>query len=324
MKSKLDNDQDESGPCRLCGGPAAAEYAVLEMRLGTRDEFTYSECATCGALQRKELDLDLAPFYPRDYYAHAVQNPGRARTMARRVRNWLALAPRSPVRRMMNRLVPHPADRWLSITGARPDTRILDVGCGKGTLLAQLADAGFGSLAGVDPFLPPELETGPSVRMTRAEVSAIGGEFDLVMFHHSLEHILDQDAALASAARLLAPGGWCIVRVPTVSSFAWAEYRESWFQIDAPRHFVLHSLRSLRALAERAGLEVVRIDFDSEHWQILWSEAYRRGIAMADVPSFPATETRAAAALADRLNAEGRGDQVCAFFRKPLSRPAPG
>jgi len=39
------------------------------------------------------------------------------------------------------------------------------------------------------------------------------------------------------------PGGWCVIRIPTVSSFAWEHYREQWVQLDAPRHFFLHKVR---------------------------------------------------------------------------------
>jgi len=104
--------------------------------------------------------------------------------------------------------------------------------------------------------------------------------------------------------------------VPTVSSYAWEQYREHWFQIDAPRHFVLHSIDSLRRLGESNGLILDHLDFDSTENQILWSERYRSGIPISEGSAFSRSARRTARAFADRLNSERRGDQVVAYFRK--------
>src|SRR2546430_13408151 len=118
--------------CRLCGGPSAKTYTIREMMYGTRDQFEYSECASCGALQRVKLDLDLDPYYPPTYYAFAVTTPSRARAIARVIRARISLSPSSPVREIIRLMWPHPAYEWLRRLRPGASTRMLDVGCGRG------------------------------------------------------------------------------------------------------------------------------------------------------------------------------------------------
>jgi 2-polyprenyl-3-methyl-5-hydroxy-6-metoxy-1,4-benzoquinol methylase len=226
------------------------------------------------------------------------------------------LSRQSPVRSIVNRIAPPLAAGWLDIPGLRRDSRILDVGCGNGMALRQLAEGGFTNLTGVDPFLPDTVQTPPRVRMIRGEMGDVDGQYDYIMFHHSLEHIEDQRGAIAAAAERLSRGGCLLIRVPTVSSWAWKHYREHWYQVDAPRHFVLHSVESLTQLGERAGLRVERIRFDSNETQILWSDAYARGVAMPEASPFSRSDVARARTEAARLNMQGQGDQIAAYFRK--------
>jgi len=290
--------------------------------LGTRDSFDYAECAQCKALQRRDLTVDMTRYYPSTYYAFSATARGAAMMKIRKVRNWLAMSPVSPIRFIAKRVLAPNGATWLEIPRPTRTTRILDVGCGTGILLRQLAEAGYRNLTGVDPFLPSVVETPASVRMIRSTIEDIDGQFDYIMFHHSLEHIADQQSTIRAVARLLADEGWCLIRVPTVSSYAWEHYREHWFQVDAPRHLVLHSLDSISQLGASVGLAVARLDFDSTESQILWSERYRQGIAMSDAPRTSRAERRAAKTTARRLNAERRGDQVAVYFRKHLATPS--
>ena len=194
-----------------------------------------------------------------------------------------------------------------------------------GALLQALRSIGFDRLLGVDPFVAGDLDLGGGLRVVRAELAAIDGEHDLVMFHHSLEHIAEQQRELSAATAILAPGGCCLVRIPTVSSWAWREYGTDWSALDAPRHLYLHSVRSLRRLAEQAGLRIERIVSDSTAFQFWGSEQYRRGIALMTSGSLdiaPASGAFSAAELhrfnrrAAELNRRGDGDQIVVTMRR--------
>jgi hypothetical protein len=145
------------------------------------------------------------------------------------------------------------------------------------------------------------------------------------MFHHSFEHIADQKGTLDAVVRLLAPGGVCLIRVPVASSYAWEHYGVDWVQLDAPRHFFLHTEESLRRLAGDVGLEIAKVIYDSNAFQFLGSELYRRGIPLsstapsdvhARAEAFTRDELAAFGRRASDLNAEGRGDQAAFYMRK--------
>jgi hypothetical protein len=146
------------------------------------------------------------------------------------------------------------------------------------------------------------------------------------MFQHSFEHLPDPQAALAAAARLLPPGGRCLIRLPLVSSYAWEHYGVDWVQLDAPRHFFLHSEESIRRLAAGAGLEILKIVYDSTAFQFVGSELYRRDIPLRSqtpddvqlrATAFSREEIAAFERHARELNAETRGDQAAFYLTKP-------
>lgn len=316
--------------CRVCGADSGlTSYEAREMMFGLRESFRYFQCAECGCLQLAEAPADLSRYYPEDYYAHAQGEHRSAvfRTL-RRLRNRHALLRRGLVGRMLSALSSYPfptAHHWLARNGLREDSRILDVGCGAGLLLRDLRGVGFTRLLGVDPYVDADVVHDEGLRILKLPLEEVEGAFDLIMFHHALEHIPDQVGTLRHVARLLAPEGECVIRIPTVSSFAWEHYRENWVQIDAPRHFFLHSTESLRRVARQAGLEVVEIEYDSTDLQFVGSELYARDLPLtAAEGAFTRREIREFRRRARELNAEGRGDSIAAYLRRAGSPRAKG
>jgi SAM-dependent methyltransferase len=289
------------------------------MMFGTRDSFEYFECARCGCLQICEIPDDLARYYPSDYYAFTP--PSRRedeRSRLRRMREAAVLTRRDLVGRLLaavgsGRIAE--VARWLRRMGTTRTSRILDVGCGAGELLCDLGEAGFTRLTGVDPFIPHELSHPSGAKILKGTIHDVEGTFDVVMLHHALEHIPDQLATLRAVVDRLAPGGYCLVRVPTVSSYAWEHYGVDWVQLDAPRHFFLHSLESLRLLGERAGLTLKAVEFDSTAFQFIGSELYRRDRPLTSgTAGFSRAEVWRFRTRARVLNAARRGDQAAFYF----------
>ncbi len=115
------------------------------------------------------------------------------------------------------------ADRTadLALTLAPAPGRILDVGCGTGYLLRQLAFRcpHAVELAGVDPapaMIAAARTMAPDGRLrwlegTAEQLPFPEGSFDLVVSTTSFDHWADQQVGLVQCARVLAPGGWLVL-----------------------------------------------------------------------------------------------------------------
>jgi SAM-dependent methyltransferase len=306
--------------CRLCGNRSGNRtHYAREMMLGLREEFSYIECVRCGCLALADIPTDLRRYYPPDYCGFQAQEGG-LRGLAKQLRvqayfscgygvgNWIASRyPRPDLAAMARMAVPK-------------GCRILDVGCGGGKLLLELSALGYKQLSGIDPFVESDLEFNNGVRIRKCFLTDFARTsdslWDLIMFHHSFEHIPNQLETLQAAAQLLARNGICVIRIP-VLGHAWEVYGTNWVQLDAPRHLFLHTERSLQMLSQKAGLRIVSVEYDSFEFQFWGSELYRRGIYLKTdgVPRrfFSARQLRGFTKKSQELNAARRGDQ--AIFR---------
>jgi len=204
-------------------------------------------------------------------------------------------------------------------------SKILDVGCGSGTLLYLLYEAGFSNVLGVDPHIDRDIEYENGLVISRQEIQKVTGLWDLVMFHHSFEHMQNPLQVMQSVSRLLKTGGCCLIRIPVVSSFAWEHYGIHWVQLDAPRHFFLHSLDSLRILARKEKFHIEDIVFDSGGFQFWGSEQYKKGISLRSEKSYDVNPSQSIFnqeqidrfhGKAVQLNRDARGDQAIFFLKK--------
>lgn len=320
------------GACRICGsGEGNRDFEAVEMMLGLRDPFTYQECGRCGALQVARIPADLDRYYAPPYYSFhpARLAPWPVRWLRRRLADH-ALEGRSAAGATLARVAGLPLLlAGLRDAGIRRAARVLDVGAGAGQMLFQLHDYGFHHLTGIDPFLERDLVYPNGVTVRRAALEETGGQYDLVMFHHSFEHVPDPLATLAAAAERLGPGGWVLVRTP-VAAASWRHYGADWVELDAPRHLHVHTHASLRTLAARAGLQVTAVQQEAYSLEIWGSEQYRRGIPLTDPRShwrggagrvFSRREMRRFQARARALARAGEAGRAAFWLRKTAQQP---
>lgn len=334
MKEAMTVPETNFHVCRICRntGPNSI-YITHEMMFGYRDPFTYFQCSACGCLQIETLPPEMSRYYPHAYYSFtpAIAQPTSAGLIARiraalgRKRDSYALFRRGLIGAALFNLKPDDSYHSASDIGLTTRSRVLDVGCGSGERLLALHQAGLRYLLGVDPFLEGDIVYPNGVRIRKGTIHDIDGIFDVIMFHHSFEHLSDPIATLQSVLRIMAPDGLCLIRIPTVSSYAWEHYRESWVQLDPPRHFFLHSVESMRHLAGHVGLRVERIVYDSTAFQFWGSEQYMNDIPLHSARShlvapkdsiFSETDIHHFEVAARRLNAQGLGDQAAFYLTR--------
>ncbi len=105
--------------------------------------------------------------------------------------------------------VPALADAIVTSLDPQSGERILDVGCGDGTLTARLAATGA-DVVGIDasPVLVEVARArGLDVLLGDAAAMTFDGEFDAVFSNAALHWILDYDAVASAMFRALRPGG---------------------------------------------------------------------------------------------------------------------
>lgn len=311
--------------CKICNNSKNLKaYKVKEMMFGFRDEFLYFECEKCGCLQIAEIPKNMDKYYPDNYYSYTKSNKQGKFSITRflqKKRDNYAVFKHGVLGKWVYHSKPNELLNILSNVPLKKDSHILDVGCGGGKLLILLNEIGFTNLRGVDPYINEDIKYDNGLVIQKNEINELKEKQDLIMFHHSFEHIPNPLETLQVVSKLLNENGHCIIRIPTVSSYAWRHYKEKWVQLDAPRHFFLHSIESMRILAKKSSLEISEIIYDSTAFQFLGSERYIKDIPLkngvSDKEIFSNEEMESFKRQAAELNKNEDGD-ACAFILKKM------
>jgi SAM-dependent methyltransferase len=299
------------------------------MMLGLREKFSYFRCASCGCLQIDQAPAGLDKYYPGNYYSYerledtppswkmAIKRKLLFPWMTRHKLGWESIPGRFFCR--FKNVPPFP--EWLRfLAGPIPlNGGVLDVGCGSGFNLLALRNCGFTHLLGVDPFIREPITYSGGVRVEKCNLKDVRQRFSLITMHHVFEHLDQPLETLKQARQLLFPQGQLLVRIPLSDSFAAQHYKENWVQLDAPRHITLQTRRSMELLAEKSGMKIVRVVYDSTEFQFWGSEQYLLNIPIMDQRSYqnhPAEKffddetIRSFAERSRKLNMEQQGDQA--------------
>ncbi len=319
--------------CRICGSSNGHEtYVVREMYFGTREEFEYFRCGRCGCLQILVIPPDMARHYPGDYHSFGAMAEKRGfKGLLGRKRNEFALFGKGLIGRLLYAIRPPlmPFEMIARICRTKEHS-FLDVGCGSGMLLYYLRDLGVRDVVGIDPFITRDISYGNGLAIFRKSLEEFAAEagrrFDTIMFNHSFEHMPDPARTLKNSRALLKDTGTVMIRIPTVSSWAWEHYRTDWVQLDAPRHLFLFSAESLEILARNEGFTLYDTVYDSDEFQFWGSEQYKKDIPMESPQSyrhagaslFTKSEIRSFRVKAGELNRQGRGD-MAGFYLRPAA-----
>ena len=317
--------------CRICDNESGnKEHLIREMMFGTKEEFLYFECASCGCLQIAEMPKNMSKYYPPNYMPFGkAESGGFIKQALKRKRNEYAVFHTGILGRIIYLLyirIPFNIDIIRGLNISR-DSKILDVGCGNGVvLLYPLSEIGCRNLLGVDPYIKSDVSD-DAVKIRKIFIQELPEDevFDVIVFSHSLEHVPDQLETLTKTRKLLSPNGICLVRIPVKSDYIWNRYGVFSVQLDAPRHFFTHTIKSMEILAGKAGLKIRDVKFDSTDLQFWGSEQCLRGIAYTAENSylvnpqksiFSKKEIKRFRQMAKELNDRKQGDQAAFYLVK--------
>lgn len=143
--------------------------------------------------------------------------------------------------------------------------RILDIGCAYGFFLEMARKHGW-QVSGVEisqkagsyarDQLKMDVFVGPF-----NESRFPDGAYDVVHADGVIEHLPDPDADLKHCARLLKKGGLICLGTPNIDSLCARVYREGFRLLEPNAHLFYFSPRTLGALLEKNGFEVVRVRY---------------------------------------------------------------
>ena len=312
----------EKYSCDICGNSDYEIYNVRERQFNRGEIFRYLYCNVCGTLQLIDKPNDISDYYSSDYYSfHLDQTETKGKRdngkkkIAKKIifgKTDIPYLGQAVLRYYMNSVM------RLYRTGAKTTWRILDVGGGNGAWLADLKNMGYTDLTNLDRFSPDGGYEG--IRFIHSDLLkySTDDKYDLITLNHSFEHMENPFEVFEKLYEMLSDKGLLIIRIPVCGGDAWEDYKENWYEIDAPRHYYLYSEKSIRLLCEKNKFYVKRVIYDSTCNQFLYSKMYKETDCSYD-------EVKEAIGLTDklkyifrvnRLNRCGRGDRAAFYISK--------
>lgn len=225
-------------------------FAVSD-RLGeTGRIFLIMRCRECGllCLSPRPTQSEIAQFYPyekyREEFAPAVEDEP----------SWLRRWNRRYSLNLLCRFVER----------AKLEGRLLDVGCGTGSFLAQMRRRGNWEVYGLDisheAVQYARYRLGLQVFHGKLEDAQYpSASFDVVTLWDVLEHLHDPRGTLREVRRVLRRDGVLALTVPNAGSLDARLFGPYWIGLDPPRHLYAFTRETLEQLFAQSGFEIFHV-----------------------------------------------------------------
>ena len=281
--------------CRVCGNHSKNQFfTIREMQHGLRNSFTYFQCAQCLCIQIAEIPDDMSPYYPPDYYSFNTQEGNEyinsEMGFFKKIQAEYLTGENKSILGMLF-TVAYDGPRvyhWIRMLKLKKHDHILDIGCGTGLTLKRMYQLGYKQLTGADPFIKENYRISETFHIYKIDPLDLDEEhkFDCIMMHHSFEHMEFEEEVLKKARKLLKPAGRILIRIPVVSKSLMELYGTDLVSLDAPRHFYIHSEKSMDILCRKAGLKIDFVEYDAVESSFWASEQYKRDVPLASDSSY--------------------------------------
>jgi len=250
--------------CPLCKSGNILNHQLVKDHAVSNKEFTLCRCGDCTLLftNPRPTEEEIGHYYDfKEYYSHEDQVRSFTQWLYQKIR-------KSSIQRKVGLI-----DRLVK------SGTLLDYGCGTGEFL-QEAKRQHWNVRGIEPSdnartlaiakLPTEV-LGTLDKLPELEA------YDVITLFHVLEHIHRLRKTVKKLITRLNPGGYMVIAVPNPESADATHYGSNWAGYDVPRHLYHFTPKSMTALREQFGLELVRVEplaYDSYYVSLL-SEGYK-------------------------------------------------
>jgi len=264
LKPQKETEDSVTITCNLCG---ADETVLLFKNMDRLHKFpgvfNIVKCVNCGLIYINPRPINIADYYPSDYDPHTVSSNDFYSRLYTNLQ--LSYYKRSKslldnVKTLFCKILYHPI----------PDEfkgKVLDIGCGSGYYLMTMRRCGW-KVYGIDvseqavnfariQFGLHNVRLGPLEQQRYPDAF-----FDAITLNHVIEHLPDPNATVKEIFRILRPGGIVAITTPNVDSINRRLFRTCWFPLETPRHLTLFSPKTLKALLNKNGFTLIKIQHD--------------------------------------------------------------
>lgn len=225
--------------CPLCKQESHLYFRSKDFNRNiSREVFCYYRCCSCNLIFLEPIPVDLANYYPNDYYPIPA--------------SLVELAPTAEYERYKIDIV----------TRFVPTGKLLEIGPAYGSFLYLAKQAGF-DVEAIEmdtrccKFIKESI--GAKVIQNNDPVEGLRhlDKYDVVTLWHVIEHLPNPWEALEAISNKLNPGGILVIAAPNPESLQFNILRRYWPHVDAPRHLSLISLSLLTKQMLARGLKPV-------------------------------------------------------------------
>ncbi len=240
--------------CLACNSTnfEAFEQTIAMMHQNLPAQYNFDKCNDCGLvfLNPRVDESELGQFYTATYLPYRVEDAwGKYASFVKQ--DQLKID-----KKRVRRLIKH--------NKLNPQSRILDIGCGKPTFLACLRDTVKANLIGLDfsnEGWKNDPDTFQNIELKTGEIEDLGNEkpMDIITMWHYLEHDYHPQQHLKQLLNYSHINTRLIIEVPNFNSYTRKKFGKHWSGYHTPRHTALYSPNTIELMLKNSGWKVDQI-----------------------------------------------------------------